>query len=1026
MGAVEKKILLADILNSSLTISEKRNLYCKKSEVDKRYIIDWKSKKNLVTEEIFKEILEINKMDENEFCFCISPINIPVGNEDPEWLLELDKILDFYNADTIKNIKQKDISLLLFPFIQYVADKLIKYKWNESLMKLSNDAVNDMLANYVKEVTIFIEKNIVIELEQYKIEHKFKSKDPKQQFSEFIEATFCEKEKYYQFLNKYAVSTRLITTRTIFFVKNIYDLADALKDSESEMLKILNIKLSEIAHLKLSVGDSHEKGKGVIVVEFKKDKVVYKPRNLDVCESYEKFIHWINLNSGLLDVKAPKGIYKSTYALIEFIEYKTCISVEEIKKYYERFGYTLAFGYILAMTDMHLENIVANSEYPIIIDGETMLQNSLKLSDANTVMDQFRNKFYMETILATAMLPNTAKIDKDLDLSALAGDEQKATKKYLMPVNIGTSDFHYEKIEYIMSASNNIPMLNNNKVKYKDYLYCVINGFEKMINFIFCNKQYLLSKESPIHCFAYKKIRFLTKSTQKYGELLGFLTHPSCCSKMYVRERTLQNIWAYPHYKKEIIKSEYSDMLFNDIPLFYTTTSSTSLYDSNGEEYKNFFQTTGYEKIIKRVELLDEKIINKQMDVMLMHLGLYSNFKNIEFNRKSYTFDLLNLNLCYEAEKLAKDLIDTAITDKNGIVSWPFIAISENTSAFSLTALDLYEGVSGISILFLELYYETKKDMYYKYYKKCIECCELDFDKLPNDYNAYGQKYSVLSPILLEIKLLGSSKYEHIIHKTINTMYEKTKNEITSSKGLSIDWISGISSMLTLLIDILYEVKSLSSLENEKLRSIIDKLYEIIVEKLNEGDYTENIGQAHGYSGIMLSLARYSKLINDSTNIKNIIKKFLRKELFILQIMRKEVNDKWCHGLSGMIISRIEILKYIDDDFEIKRDLIRLINQLIDCQESLFHGDSLCHGNSGTIISLKICIENGYDYQNKLSYVYNKMLSQVIGEKLYTGNYNVLNSITVNNPTLFTGLAGIGYMLLKTTKKIEHNILTLN
>ncbi|MFA9377714.1 MAG: type 2 lanthipeptide synthetase LanM [Lachnotalea sp.] len=1023
---MEKELLLTDIFESSLTISEKRKFYCEESEVDNNYLMQWKNKKNLITEEIFKDILEKNEMDEKEFNYCISPLKFTEKFIYPNWLVELDKILEYYDSDSIKKIENKDISLVITPFVQYVAYKLSELDWDNSLMKFSDTAIQDILTNYAKDITIYIEKNIVVELYQYKTTHDFKNNNTQQQFSEFIEEIFCEKEKYYYFLKKYAVSTRLITTRTIFFIDNIVDLVNALKESEQEMINILNIEITEIIHVELSVGDSHEKGKGVIVVEFDKDKVVYKPKNLDVCESYEKFIEWINKNSSLLDIKTPIGIYKNTYALIEFIKYKSCKSIDEIKSYYERFGYTLALGYILAMTDMHLENIVANTEYPVIIDGETILQNSIRFSNNNTVMNKFRTEFYLETILATAMLPNTAKIDKDLDLSSLAGDEQKSTKKYLTPINVGTSDFHYEEMEYLMSASNNIPILNDSKVNYKDYVYYVINGFNKMIDFIYTNKDFLLSKKSPLHYFADKKIRFLTKSTQVYGELLGFLTHPTCCSQMLVRERTLQNIWAYPHHNKEIIKSEYKDMLFNDIPIFYTLTSSTSLYDSYSTEYKDYFEKTGYDKILDRVNGLDKEVINRQMDVLLMHLGKYTDYKLTEFSRKDYTFNFPDLDVSFEAEKIAQKLIKTAILDEDDNISWPFVAISKNSTIFSLTAVDLYEGLTGIALFFIELYYDTKKDIYFEYYKKCVRCCASEFDNFPNEFSAFGQKFSLISPIILEIRLLGSSIFEPIIHKTIKSLYATSKKEIINSNSFNIDWISGISGLLAVLTNILDEYKLISDIEKKNIEKIANNLYLIIINKLNEGDFEENIGQAHGYSGIMLALARYSKFVDKNTynQIKNTVKTYLRKEILLTQFKMKEVKDKWCHGLSGMIISRIEILKNIPDE-EIDRDLKQMIKDLIECQESLYNGDSLCHGNSGTIISLKICIENGYDIQNKLREIYNKMLSQVIGEKLYTQNYKVLNTITVDNPTLFTGLAGIGYMLLKTTKKIKNNILTL-
>jgi lantibiotic modifying enzyme len=272
-------LVLTDILESTLTISEKRKFYYSESNAELINLKKWKNKKNLVTEEIFKEILEKNDMNEKEFDFCISPIKYPEHENFPKWLLKLEQILGLYDFETMNEVEVKDITLVLYPFVQYVANKLTEINWGNSEMAFSGAAIQDILTNYAREITSFIEKNIVIELEQYKTLHGFKSNDVAQQFIEFISQIVGDKDTYYSFFNKYAVSTRLITMRTMFFVENIMALVAALKESEQELLNVLQIEVGEIVHLELSVGDSHEKGKGVILVEFEKDKVVYKPKN---------------------------------------------------------------------------------------------------------------------------------------------------------------------------------------------------------------------------------------------------------------------------------------------------------------------------------------------------------------------------------------------------------------------------------------------------------------------------------------------------------------------------------------------------------------------------------------------------------------------------------------------------------------------------------------------------------------------------------------------------------------------------
>lgn len=1024
---MKNKLVLKDILQSSLTILEKKAFYIEDEDVNNDYLIEWKNKKNLVTEEVFDEILTRNDMNEKMFNFCISPIKLSDNFEIPDWLNELSKILECYDFYQNKNIKAKDITFVVFPFIEYVANSLSTLNSDNSKIEFSNEAIQDILNSYAKHIVSFIDKNVVIELEEYKRTHGFKSDDLHKQFDEFLNGVFGNKESSINFFKKYAVSTRIITMRTMYFINNIEDLVKALNESQQEMIDVLKIKLSEIRHIDLSVGDSHERGKGVVIIEFEDHKVVYKPKNLDICLSYEKFINWVNNSSGLLNLVVPKGIYRSTYALIEFFEYSSCSSNEKIKNYYERFGYTLALGYVLAMTDIHLENIIAYGEYPIIVDSETIFQNFVKIANQNSVISKFSEEFYKNTILATAMLPHTAVINDELDLSALAGDKQTTKRKYLTPVNIGTSNFHYEELEFTMNGSNNIPMLDGKKVSFNDYKYSIINGFNKMLNFIYNNKDYLMSDESPLKYFYNKKIRILAKGTQKYNDLLMFLTHPTCCKEMYIRERVLQNIWAYPHYYKDIIKSEYKDMLFNDIPIFYSTTSSKSIYDSFGNEYEKYFEKTGFDLILDRIKELDTNSINRQNDILLIQLGIYKEYRKIQFDRKNYVYNYKNINAVCEAEQIAKDLIETVISDEKGNIAWPLVVDIEDFTSFGLTSLNAYDGLSGIAVFFLELYDVTKKDIYYTYYKKCINYSKGQLDKYKEEFTAFGQKYSIIYPIVLEIKLLGFSKFEDIIDITIDSLSKKTKEDIVNSKTFSIDWISGISGLLTLLVNMFDSLTVLSEDNKNKILKITSKLYEIILEKLRCEDFDENVGQAHGYSGIMLALSKYCKICDTSShgNIRSIVKKYLKKENALSVHREDEIMDKWCYGLSGMIISRIEILKSMYD-LEIEEDLKRLILKLIKCQDTLYNGDSLCHGNAGTIVAIKVCMDNGYDVEDKLKGLYNKMLSQIIGEKLYSNKFNVLDTLTVNNPTLFTGNAGVGYMFLKTVNEIKHNILMLS
>lgn len=468
-----------------MLISEKCKFYeGKVTKKNLEHLTKWKSQKNLVTDEILKLILEKENMSENEFAYAITPLQLSEQHEIPEWLKILKDILEGFEIDELQSLPSLDISIVILPFIKYVNDVILHFDWGTSKIILSDYALQDILKNYIIHTLSFFEKCLVIELDEYKKHQNFSIDDKKEQFEEFLKINFATKEQYYIFYEKYAVSTRLATERTIYFIHNISEFFNNLITAADEIHKLLNIPVKKIQNLILSVGDTHEKGKEVIIVKLENGTIVYKPKNLDICKAFSQFIDYTNDNLNGLDLKTPKGIYKETFAFLEFIEYKSCHVEDEIERFYERFGYILALGFFLSITDLHLENIIAYGEYPIIVDGETMMQNTVKYYKKENAITHFYNKYYADTILSTALLPNTVKIDNSLDLSALSGDEQTSQKKYLAAVNIGTSDFHFEEIEYTMEAADNIPMLNGEKPITKSIIIILLTVFLKFIIFL--------------------------------------------------------------------------------------------------------------------------------------------------------------------------------------------------------------------------------------------------------------------------------------------------------------------------------------------------------------------------------------------------------------------------------------------------------------------------------------------------------------------------------------------------------------
>lgn len=149
---------------------------------------------------------------------------------------------------------------------------------------------------------------------------------------------------------------------------------------------------------------------------------------------YNEIIEYFNKKDDVLDMKIVKGIYEDDYSFEEFIPYEQCHNKVQLAHYYERFGQVMAILYLLNASDMHLENLIANGEYPVAIDLETLFQQPIMHAlDEYPILKKARLQMF-NNVVSTMLLPHGTRSDREdevgIDLSALDGKGVKINKKY--------------------------------------------------------------------------------------------------------------------------------------------------------------------------------------------------------------------------------------------------------------------------------------------------------------------------------------------------------------------------------------------------------------------------------------------------------------------------------------------------------------------------------------------------------------------------------------------------------------------
>lgn len=1038
------KTLTLDEFINALTIEERYNIIDNLpvyGSIDDTIMNKWRSKTSLLTDNHFAFMLKTLNYDLDKFIKAISPITPQYKDqflkkvENSEWFNTFVQSMNLLENNDVQYQEKMGVSFILRPFLLFMVKKLEKIimKYNsENLFDLS--ILYDLEHYLAQELSTIAYKTIVLELNVSKLRNELKGNDSKERFQSFI-LLFKDKERLINFYYEYITLTRLLSTTTTNFIKNMEELLGILVKYKDKIFNHFDIKPGEkINKIIPGIGDTHEQGKTVVKIFFSSGNIiVYKPRNLKIAQAYNKFIDWLNSKNEILDMPTYSSLCFDNFTLEEFVSKKSCVSEKEIENYYIRFGQLIAIMYLLNGTDIHMENLIACGEYPYVVDLETLFQNDIKFNVPDTAFSKATYEMF-NLVTKTSLLPSkTFKIDlrqNGIDVSALNGKEQEIPHKVLAPVNILTDEMRYELTNAKIPSAENIPELNGKPVSYNSYIEKIVQGFRNACNLFLKHKEELLNSNGILNEFKSVKIRIILRDTVQYSNIIQHLHHPDYMRDALLREQMLQNIWSFPYVNKEVINSEYQDLLNNDIPIFYSYTDSLDLIDSRGKIYKNYFEKSGFEKVMGNISKLCKEEINKQISVIYVSTGEYEsryekyhkhtvNLKNS--NRIDTKTNISNDFFINEAIKIGDYILQNAIfgpETKNKSVSWLTVNVDPiNKWSIGPIGGDFYDGLAGLSLFYYYLFEVTGKRNYKELFEILIYSAKQRLEGI-NDLSCFTGRSSLLYPLRKIIE--NNNKYEY------KTMLQEIINDCDKNMNIlrGYDWIGGTTSLIDQFLKLFQESNDFQYL------NLSIKYGNYLLKQLDEDNKIIG-GFAHGASSIALVLIKLGKIINNKSFITK-GKELLDYDRSLFHSREKGWIDKteekkqtfryhWCHGSVGIGLSRIELSKFYNDNV-LEDEIISSITS------TLYNGyssnDCLCHGNMGkTELFLSMYEKTGdLEYLN----IAKNFGIEVIKTAKKNGRYQDRSIPGFPSIGIFTGIAGIGYQFLRIAdaKKIP-SILTL-
>ncbi|AQP98198.1 hypothetical protein AN475_06810 [Bacillus amyloliquefaciens] len=949
-----------------------------------------------------------------------------------EWDLILNGELEDLPASWIK--REKKFNTFIEQFIKLAFTKLKDLQIYKQQLFLQDSFFLNLLDHIGHTIYSLCNKTLVLEMNVCREKGVLKGSTSEERYHFFENEILADRD----FLSSIASEYKCLIALLIGTVNNFVDFIRNILRHLGEDWGILTEVFADLGMVKklhLGKGDTHNCGKSVSILEFESgQKLVYKPRSLDVDQQYQELVSWLNQQEkSTPTIYNVKVISKEDHGWSEFIPYTACQSAKEIKDFYRRMGAQLALLYVLNATDFHYGNIIAMGEHPVFIDMESLFHQNIY--EDNYKEDALGRAEHMlsKSIMASGMLPNLLyqRNDQDnsgIDLSGLGGKgNQQLPFQISQIADKGTDQAYLKKGIAFLEAGLNLPSYEGEFVNLHDYVPEIIDGFKTVYRFMAENKEQLIAQ---VEKFGRVPVRTILRPTAIYGEFLRSLVHPDLLRDEFDRKVFLHRLWLkclnVPKMESVLI-DEMEELLRYDVPLFTSRPGERHLWTSNGRVVTDFFSRPAFDLVLDKIRNLSESDLYGQLQVLNMVM-LASNADHYADVEQISPFENRILkdkkDFLVHAMDIGDYLLKTKIEGINGIekdITWVSTVLEGSREVawnISPVGLDFYNGNSGIALFLAYLAHFTGETRF-------KEAAAQALVPIVNDMKQYGQNpswslgaYSGVGGSLFTVNLIAGLWNDSSLYQQVEEAlpgYIEMVNQDTI-----FDYIGGSTGALDILLCIYHHTGNLDALKGAILCG--DHLIAHSKEMEHGGlgwptmlNGVALTGYSHGNSGIA---AAFSSLYQVTENKKYLtyISKALEYERTFYDAKeknwrtpgREKISYAWCHGAPGVLLSRLRLKENGYRDHLLNQEIKASLTTTLD--KGFGNNRSYCHGDFGQLEILlyadKVLQNN--DLSVNIQSVGSQLL-ETIDKRMW--NYGV--SRGTESKGLMCGLAGIGMGLLK-------------
>jgi type 2 lantibiotic biosynthesis protein LanM len=767
-------------------------------------------------------------------------------------------------------------------------------------------------------------------------------------------------------------------------------------------------------------------------------QLVYKPKSLAVDIHFQQLLTWLNDRGTHPSFRVLKILNRENYGWVEFVTAQSCTNPEAIQRFYERQGAYLGLLYAIEATDFHLQNLIAAGEHPVLVDLESLFHPRTQGIDI-TESALLASKTMAYSVLRVGLLPIRFWANDEyegIEISGLGGKAGQLSPNHVSHLEAkGTDEMRFIRKRILTSGSQNRPTLNDAEVNVLDYTEAIITGFTSMYRLLLQYRDELLSENGPIACFAEDEVRFILRPTRAYGMLLHESFHPDFLRNALERDRLFDRLWLgieQQPYLAKVIAAERNDLWQGDIPMFTTRPNSRAIWSSSNQQIADFFDETGMALVQRRLQQMCEADLTQQLWFIRASLATLAMAEAEEKWPRYYLSETQNsasLDQLLAAAQAVGDRLEALALCGEHDVSWIGLTIvNQQYCSLAPLGIDLYSGLSGVILFLAYLGSVTNQKRYTALALAALTTMRSQVESSKALLKSIGG-FAGWGGVIYTLTHLGVLWDEPELLAEAESLVELLPDLISSDQQLDI--IGGAAGCLGSLISLYGCRGSQRTLAaaiqcGDRLIACAQPMEQGIGWSAQGSGKIPLAGFSHGCAGIAWTLLELAALTGEErfrTAALGAIayeRSLFCKETCNWPDLREVENTvlsgskqqvafmtAWCHGAPGIGLGRLRSLLHLDDS-QIRAEINTALKTTL--SQGFGTNHSLCHGDLG---NLELLLQASVTLNESQWHSQVNRLAAIILDSINKYGWLCGVPLGVETPGLMTGLAGIGYGLLR-------------